>query len=150
MKFFWEAISDCGLIDLGFQGNPFMFSNRRKGILETKVRLDRAFFNHSWRTRFPAAQVTHLPCISSDNFILFIDLLGGSSRPRQRRTFRLEPMWLRSEGFMPLVNQYWDEKDHSSSSLVVTLRELGSKLTRWNSTNFGNAPKRIRSLKSDL
>lgn len=46
MKKFHEAINDCGLVDMGFEGNPFTFSNRRDGTLETKARLDRAFSNY--------------------------------------------------------------------------------------------------------
>ncbi|CAM8972072.1 unnamed protein product [Rhodiola kirilowii] len=43
----------------GFRGSTFTFSNKRKGIFETKARLDRALANQDWRNLFPAAEVIY-------------------------------------------------------------------------------------------
>ncbi|CAM8942715.1 unnamed protein product [Rhodiola kirilowii] len=48
MRRFRETMVDCGLYDLGYNGLPFTFSNRRAGSLEMKARLDRAFGNMEW------------------------------------------------------------------------------------------------------
>ncbi|KAL9668029.1 hypothetical protein QQ045_002401 [Rhodiola kirilowii] len=45
---FREAVTNCGLLDLGFSGNQFTFSNRRQGVLETKARLVRVLANENW------------------------------------------------------------------------------------------------------
>ncbi len=41
MQRFCSALTDCSLVDLGFSGWPFTWSNRRDGVAETWVRLDR-------------------------------------------------------------------------------------------------------------
>ncbi|KAL9665504.1 hypothetical protein QQ045_020924 [Rhodiola kirilowii] len=62
-----EAVEACGLIDPGYKGLPFMFSNKRAGILETKARLDRAFGNLEWKNLINKYQVTHLVTSVSDH-----------------------------------------------------------------------------------
>lgn len=51
---------------------------------------------------------------------------------------------------MLMVNRFWSEKDHSSTSLGNILSALGSKLTHWNSRVFGNVQDNIRKLKTEL
>lgn len=41
IRAFKEAISACGLIDLGFFGPRFTWSNMRKGLVDVQERLDR-------------------------------------------------------------------------------------------------------------
>ncbi|KAL9679281.1 hypothetical protein QQ045_017139 [Rhodiola kirilowii] len=56
MRAFREALMDCCLTDLGYKGNPYTFSNRRSGVLETRARLDRMLANYDWRKIFSNAQ----------------------------------------------------------------------------------------------
>ncbi|KAL9677975.1 hypothetical protein QQ045_015813 [Rhodiola kirilowii] len=56
MRKFREVLQDCDLSDLSFRGSQFTYSNRRKGIWETKVRLDRVVANQRWRSIFPEAE----------------------------------------------------------------------------------------------
>lgn len=57
---FQRVISDTSLTDLGFLGNKFTYSNRRRGSAEVKVRLDRFFGDAQWCLKFPNAKVKHL------------------------------------------------------------------------------------------
>lgn len=52
MRRFHEALDDCQLLNVGFQGNPFTFSNRRKSNLEMRARLDIVPVNSSWYGEF--------------------------------------------------------------------------------------------------
>ncbi|KAL9686367.1 hypothetical protein QQ045_023824 [Rhodiola kirilowii] len=60
MRNFREAINECGLMDLGYSGLPFTFSNRGAGILETRARLDRTFGNMLWKDQFKRCDVSDL------------------------------------------------------------------------------------------
>ena len=62
---FRGAIEDMGLIDLGFSGNAFIWSNKRRGRANIKERLDRGITSAEWRDLFPKAVVKHLPGLNS-------------------------------------------------------------------------------------
>lgn len=49
---FWEAIRDSDLEDLGSNGYPFTWSNRRFGPHIIEERLDRFLCNSNWRSCF--------------------------------------------------------------------------------------------------
>lgn len=59
MEGFRDCLSDCGLIDLGFAGQQFIWCNGRIGEQRTLVRLDRIVANENWLTLFPEAKVYH-------------------------------------------------------------------------------------------
>ncbi|KAL9662142.1 hypothetical protein QQ045_026972 [Rhodiola kirilowii] len=60
MRRFREIIGDCALVDLGYKGSQFTFSNRREGDFEAKARLDRAFANEGWRKLLPDHELTFI------------------------------------------------------------------------------------------
>lgn len=45
MKKFWDTVSYCGLMDLGYNGPNFTWSNGRRGADNILERLDRALAN---------------------------------------------------------------------------------------------------------
>ncbi|KAL3617220.1 hypothetical protein CASFOL_038967 [Castilleja foliolosa] len=61
----YDNLDSLGLIDLGFAGNPFTWSNQRTGSANIQQRLDRAVANCNWISLFPKAIITHLPAIAS-------------------------------------------------------------------------------------
>ncbi|CAM8999282.1 unnamed protein product [Rhodiola kirilowii] len=59
MRRFRECSDVCELTDLGYVGETFTFSNRRKNDEEVKARLDRAVANNAWRAMFSRETVKH-------------------------------------------------------------------------------------------
>lgn len=61
----WEDMKMLGdtatLVDMGFQGNPYTWSNSREGFGLIRERLDHALANPTWMNTFPNTQVLHLP-----------------------------------------------------------------------------------------
>ena len=84
----WEDwLDSCKLIDLGFSGSSFTWTNKRFGKANIKERLDRLLCNQSWRHLFEEAIVTHLPRTHSDHHPIIIDLEGSPPPPHNRRPF---------------------------------------------------------------
>lgn len=72
---FKEVLTDCDLHDLGFSGPQFTYSNRRKGIAEVCVRLDRFFGNSKWCSLFGNAKVRQL-LITFPSFYIFSRIIS--------------------------------------------------------------------------
>ena len=66
MPEFRNCINDCNMIDLGFSGPKFTWSNCHDITSLIMERLDRAIANPNWRIPFPEAFVSHLTRTHSD------------------------------------------------------------------------------------
>ncbi|CAM8933405.1 unnamed protein product [Rhodiola kirilowii] len=149
MRKFREAISDCGLFDLGFSGLPFTYSNRRAGSLETRVRLDRAFGNMLWKDRFNRYEVLHLITATSDHMPLLVNFQRRINCSKER-LFRFEPMWLRHKDFSNFLKDCWVRNSSSQSSLRAKLTDCSHQLMKWNNEVFGVVQKRIKAIKKEI
>ncbi|KAK9902987.1 hypothetical protein M0R45_001378 [Rubus argutus] len=69
MRGFREVVRYAVLIDLGFVGSKFTWSNKF-----TKIRLDRAFATSFWSDIFPQTRVNVLPLSVSDHAPLLVQL----------------------------------------------------------------------------
>lgn len=56
-----QTLDNCGLVDLGFEGYPFTWSNGRKEENNIQCRLDRAFATSTFINRFSQIKALHLP-----------------------------------------------------------------------------------------
>jgi hypothetical protein len=61
------------MIDLGFSGNPYTWSNHWQGQSLIKEHLDRGVAINQWIHYFPSFSVTHLPTHNSDHNPLLLD-----------------------------------------------------------------------------
>ena len=85
-----------------------------------------------------------------DHFPILIDA-GDASRGK--RSFKFENMWLKAEGFVDLLKQWWDSyvfQGSPSFVLAHKLKALKSDLKRWNEEVFGNIERNERSLIVEL
>ncbi|KAL9666159.1 hypothetical protein QQ045_000483 [Rhodiola kirilowii] len=92
------CLDDCDLMDLGYKGERFTYSNRRKDTEEVKAWLDRAVANEAWRHLFPTAMVKHGFANSSDHVPVVI-YVKATNRANMHQLKRFEPMWLRHKCF---------------------------------------------------
>ena len=57
---FKECLDYCNMIDLGFSGPRFTWTNKREVGALIQERIDRFFVNPSWCTTYPNAKISHL------------------------------------------------------------------------------------------
>ena len=57
---FKECLDKCSMMDIGFSGPHFTWTNRREVQALIQERIDRFFVNPSWCMLYPDARVTHL------------------------------------------------------------------------------------------
>lgn len=70
---FWSCVNFYNLVDLGFKGSRYTWSNHRRNnnrlILD---RLDHCFANEEWLVNYPNESITHLPKTNSDHNLLLV------------------------------------------------------------------------------
>lgn len=152
MREFREALEDCALSDLRWKGNPFTFSNKRKGPNETRARLDRAVANSEWMAEFPNAKVLNGFANSSDHnpIILYLKEPKQHHRSIGGREFKFEPMWLRDKDFVQIVAEAWRGVGQRAHRWSEKLKSCGERLALWNKESFGNVQKKLKYLKKEI
>lgn len=73
---FWKFINHNNLVDVGFKGSKFTWTNKRYRNRNDLIlkRLDKCFANDSWIHIYPESQITHLPRIHFDHCSLLVNL----------------------------------------------------------------------------
>lgn len=129
-------LNDCNLLDLGFNGPKYTWSNCRKNDLILE-KLDRFMANPSWIAHFPNSIVTHLPRTTFDHCPIMINL--NLNQIQRTKFFKLESMWLNHPMFDSLVDLNWP---NSSLNYLASINQTIAAIFTWNQNTFGNILKK--------
>ena len=130
---FKNCLDECNMLDLGFAGPKFTWTNRRPISNLILERIDQCFTNLVWRMLFPKALVTHLPMTFSDHCPILIELCKANVN-QQNKPFRFQTMWLFHQDFPTVVQQAWSEdRDLQEATLDFVVRAK-----KWNCEVFRN------------
>ena len=82
-----ECMDDCNMMDLGFLGPKYTWTNKRELGNLIQCKLDRCWVNPSWKDFYTEANVIHLARVNSDHCPLLLNLnpLLGSIADRPFR-----------------------------------------------------------------
>ncbi|KAK3030664.1 hypothetical protein RJ639_035868 [Escallonia herrerae] len=75
---FPSVMLEKGLVDLGFSGNPFTWTNKQPLQANIRERLDRGLGNPQWCILFPNATIKHLSAILSDHNPISFNTAGSN------------------------------------------------------------------------
>lgn len=128
-----KMIDRCELMDLGFTGPMYTWSNRRDPENHITERLDRAWSNRDWQLKFPGAMVHHLPRTHSDHHPIWINTVKVNPQ-RKDYHFRFQLNWFEHRDFVPFVTSNWNH----DGNLTEKLSCLTMKMRRWSREVFGN------------
>ena len=130
---FQECLNTCKMIDIGFSGACYTWSNNKPLMQLVQERIDRVFINAEWNALFPKACVEHLERGHLDHcpVKLHWDRAQGIW---QDRPFRFQPMWLSHPSFPDIVRDAWA----NPSSLLHAVSKFADKAKVWNRNVFGN------------
>ena len=136
MREFSSFIDEFELVDPPLGGGAFTWIGGEGGAL--KARLDRFLFSGDWEERVTGAMQCLLTRPVSDHCPILLDC-GGVRKGKS--PFRFENMWLRVEGFMDKVKEWWQSYNfRGSPSFVIAkkLQALKYDLKMWNKESLGN------------
>ena len=83
MQKFHEVLDECGLCDLGFEGNKFTWFKTHPDGYVVWERLDKAVNTADWFNFFPATKVKTLVCASSDHSPIMVLPEGIILKPQR-------------------------------------------------------------------
>ncbi|CAL9003580.1 unnamed protein product, partial [Prunus brigantina] len=149
MDDFRRFVTDSNLLDLGYEGYPFTWRNRREdgGIQE---RLDRGFANDQWLRLYPEARVVHQVVEGSDHVMVWLHT--SPTQPRRACRFIFDPRWSTMERCHEIVKERWRKGFCGSKGLQVfeKLKWVRKGLVDWKRQEWRNSKVCIDSLRTEL
>ena len=130
---FKECLDKYNMIDIGFSGPHYTWTNKREVQALIQERIDRFFVNPSWCLLFPEARVTHLTRCHSDHFLMLIEMLPRMSTAC-KRPFKFQTCWLSDPTFLKIVSDAWSQ----TVDLVEATERFSKDVAHWNKTHFEN------------
>lgn len=152
MDDFRNCLDRCNLVDLGFNGHKFTWSNKQAGSCNIQERLDRGLANVEWTNRFPGVRVNHLTQIVSDHCLVQVEW----SVERKRRgaggvkLYRFEVMWVQERKCEEIIKEVWRDNFRCSTADLMANVKWWATLCRWSDKEFGNIPKEVVKLNNEL
>lgn len=104
---FQECLDICRMIDIGFSGPRFTWSNRWPFTHLVLERIDRAFVNAEWSSIFPKVAVLHLEKMHSNHYPIKV-CFKNNREFHSPRPFRFQLMWLSHPIFLNVVKEAWN------------------------------------------
>jgi hypothetical protein len=124
MQAFRETLEVCDLMDLGYFGPKYTWSNGQERTALIKERLDRGVSNIEWRNLFPKAELQVESTICSDHAPLKLQLWRPNRRKRSKAWFYFEADWALDEGCKEALDLAW-KKEYAGKTYWA---RLNSKL----------------------
>jgi hypothetical protein len=137
---FADFIGDHGLMDLPLGGGMSTWSNSLSWS-----RLDRFLVSPDWEMGYPGLVQRKLLRVCSDHAPI---ILTRGGLQQGKRSFKFENMWLKEEGFVDKVRDWWGSfsfEGTPSFVLAKKLQALKGKIKEWNSEVFGDVGTRIKA-----
>ncbi|XP_071924745.1 uncharacterized protein [Coffea arabica] len=147
---FRDYIDHNNLLDIGFEGQPWTWSNHWNDDSEIRQRLDRCLCSVDWFQDFEKAKCQHLGTLASDHFILMLDTVPATDRKKRR--FFFNKRWLQKDGVQQVVEKAWNKEEQGSKMFKVTrkIRNCRIELLKWRNSFQANSRSKINALKKDL
>ena len=116
-----------------------------------RIRLDRCMATNSWFQKFLQTRIHHLSCMSSDHSPLLINL-SGFPKPRRKRCFKFEKMWLSDPSYGETVEEVWNSTRGLNPSLAILKKvaKCEKELIWWNKHKFGHVRRELEIKKGQL
>ncbi|KAJ4801583.1 reverse transcriptase [Rhynchospora pubera] len=120
-RLFQTMITTSGLLDLGYHGPAYTWTNNRKPDSVILQRLDRALASVSWCSCYPDAKLFHLPRSNSDHCPILLRLKPEIKR--ERKNFKFENWWLYRPNFREVCEGAVRNTEQNWHSVTINLKK---------------------------
>ncbi|MCH84377.1 hypothetical protein A2U01_0005209, partial [Trifolium medium] len=148
---FHNTLNQCDLMDLGYHGDKFTWTNNQENESHIKERLDRFCASPSWVTKFPRCTNYHLLNYSSDHKPILL-VFGSNHDFREDTTSkrfikRFENIWLKDPKCLQIIKEEWNKVAGATN---FKLQQVFEKVHNWGRDTYGNSPKQIKATLTKL
>lgn len=152
MEQFGDLIREHKLIDIQTINGNHTWNNRRGGANQIASRLDRFLISEQIMMKDVFIEATILPVAGSDHWLIKLEI-DLKQRP-PNKPFRFEAFWLRNEGLMEKLEEWWRTSDQRGKNKMHTfqlkLKEMKNKIKKWNKEEFGNVIEEKKRLEQRM
>ncbi|XP_015950801.1 uncharacterized protein LOC107475656 [Arachis duranensis] len=136
-----------GMVDLGFEGCRFTWSNRPYGGNLVRERLDWCLTTSNWCEAYPRSAVVHLNDQGSDHRPIL--LITEEEQRKIKRRFRFQERWCDEEEVGRIVREGWKDAVQGSPmfQLFTKLKRCRHHLVEWQWSKGSNSLQQINDLK---
>jgi exonuclease III len=147
---FVDFVNTNALVDLGFVGNNFTWSNHQNGRANIRERLDRGLANQGWVSLFPNSLINHLLAANSDHCPILLSTTG--TYQNLPKPFRFEAFWTRDQASHSVVAEAWlvEVEGSPAFSLSRKWKKTKAALKSWNTLHFGHIQTNIKALMAQI
>lgn len=129
---FRDTIRECELMDLGWKGQAFTWSNRRYGPHFIEERLDQFLYNRIWSNMFHETAAETLALLTSyhNSIIMNIKEKGRGIRFYKKTSSQIhyKDMWSLYEKSKEIVKREWpDHNNRYEDNIVQNFRKTAKK-----------------------
>jgi len=105
-----DVMESCSLLDLGFWGYPFTWSNKRGGPDNVQCRLNRTMATKNFINRYSPIRVNHLARFNSDHvaIVVILEEIQPAETRKKKHIFRFEEVWSKEENCERMIRQNWN------------------------------------------
>ncbi|XP_069148286.1 uncharacterized protein [Solanum lycopersicum] len=135
---FISIIEYCGLVDMGYNGQPFTWCNHRKDAARIWKRLDRGLANDKWLEKMPHTNITRLPSVGSDHCPLLMEM--NDRKDEVIKYFKFLNCWTENDSFYQTVEKCWNRKVVGNHMWILhtKMRRLTTTLRNWSKKEYGD------------
>ncbi|CAN1286150.1 hypothetical protein LINPERPRIM_LOCUS19216 [Linum perenne] len=143
-------INDLRLIDIGFTGPAFTWSNKHVDHTIIYERLDRFLLNDPWIRQWPESIVEHKDSSSSDHRPIILFPTPPSAPTK--RLFRFDNRWIDYPEARNLITKAWKlyVRGTPMFRLKEKLKETRHLLFHWSTTGVTNSAKAMREIEKKI
>ncbi|KAK4707013.1 hypothetical protein R3W88_033427 [Solanum pinnatisectum] len=147
---FIAVIEACGLIDLGFSGPKYTWSNKRGIHHRIWKRLDRTLVNDNWLEKMPQTNITHLPSVGSDHCSLLMEMIPKEEE--HIKYFKFLNCWTEQPNFIDTVKACWERKVEGNSMwrFHQKMKRQSNTLSAWSRRELGDIFSKVRDYEENV
>lgn len=134
IRLFQQTLSNCNLMDLGYEGPKYTWTNNQEGEYHIKERLHRFFATNGWISNYPIYTNYHISHFSSDHNPILLEFYSDMDHKQTTNNIgkikRFEQIWAEDEESVQIVKDTWMNNkgscNHRLKDVLHNLDRYGS------------------------